>query len=81
MFLYSGNGSLQYAGLLQNKTLFLFTYYLSPGYHSLANHRPLHNKVVLTTVSHNNLLRHAVAKVTGGHTPILGKWRFNHKQE
>jgi len=40
--LYIGNGRPQHAGLLQNKTLSVFTYYLSPGYHSLVNHGPLH---------------------------------------
>jgi hypothetical protein len=28
------NGRPQHSGLLQNKTLFAFSYYLNPGYHS-----------------------------------------------
>jgi hypothetical protein len=40
----SWNGRPQHARLLQNKTLFAFTYYLSLGYHSSANHGPLHLK-------------------------------------
>ena len=36
-----GNGRLQHAGLRQNKTLCVFTNYLSLEYHSSANHGPL----------------------------------------
>ena len=36
-----GDGRAQQAGLLQNETLFAFTYYLSLGCHSSANHGPL----------------------------------------
>lgn len=36
-----GSGRPQNAGLMQNKTLFAFTYYFSPGYHSSVNQRPL----------------------------------------
>jgi hypothetical protein len=41
LHLYLGNGRPQHAGLLQNKTFFVFTYYVSPGYHSSVNHGPL----------------------------------------
>jgi hypothetical protein len=40
---YLGNGRCQHAVLLQNKILFVFTYYLSLWYHYvLVNHGPLH---------------------------------------
>jgi hypothetical protein len=35
-------GDPQHPGLLQNKTLFVFTYYWSMRYHSSENHGPLH---------------------------------------
>ena len=41
LVVYLGNGRPQHAGLLQNKTLFAFTYYLNPEYHSGVNHGSL----------------------------------------
>jgi hypothetical protein len=40
-----GNGRPQDAGLLQDKTLFPFIYYLSLGYQSIANHGPLQGEM------------------------------------
>jgi hypothetical protein len=49
LFLCLGNGRLLHAGLLQTKTLFVFTFYLSPGYHSSATHGLLQMSSVLHT--------------------------------
>jgi hypothetical protein len=60
--LYSGNGSPQHAELLQNKTLFAFTHYLSPRYHFSANHELLYLE---ETFSHKPELD----RQSRGHTP------------
>ena len=48
-----GSWETQLARLLQNSTLFVVTYYWSPGWHPSANHGPLHTKKVNELSSEN----------------------------